>query len=343
MKRFLYIGITLLSMFIASGVSSEEQRATDILFQTTSAIFQNIKGQIIKIEGPGRGIIDIGRDKGVVKRMRLRVYKPGVPFKHPVTGETIGTTEEPVGMIEVTEVSSSESKVRLIEGYMKEGYKVATQQEPFKVLFYQDTGVDYFWADKFHKKLSSLKNITLIDAPIEDYSDDKLFELADKKEADLILALSGSIEKDRMVVKERLLWADGVEVFAKTVEVPLSEVRTLRKQSGEEVVAMDKPLLVFTLPMNARMMVFGDFDGDHTKELAVGTDDEITIYRVHPAELQEVATVEVSSSDALIWLDSIDFDKDGRDEIVLTYYDGIKRRPISHVIKIENFIKDRTD
>ncbi len=312
------------------------------LAKQTREFFIPVKGKITTLISPSEAIINRGLKEGIHKAMRLKVLKPGVPFRHPVTGEIVGTTDEPVGLVEVIQVSTHEARVRLIEGYMDQGFKVATQTETFRVLFHQDRGVDYYWADRYHKNLSKIPNIALVDAPIEDYSMDQLFKLADQKRADLILTLSGHIAKAFMVITQRLLWADGVMIMAKTVRVPLEEIRKLQVASGQEILTMDKPLLIFTLPMDARMMTFGDFDGDRKRDIAVATDSEIFIYGLSPAELEEEGKIELPSTGGLLWLDSIDIDGDSNDELLYTYFDENRKKPVSFIVKITLLQQEET-
>jgi len=339
MKRLLsaiVIGILLIGTCWGTDATS-----LFTLFKSTEAFFRNVKGRIVHRTDIGTAIINIGSADGIVLKMRLRVLKPSVPFRHPVTGEIVGTTDEPVGYVEVIKVSEDKAIVRLIEGKMAVGYKVATPSEPFRVLFHQDTGVDYYWADQYHKKLSKIKNISLIDAPIEDYSTEELYKLADEKEADMILTLSGYIERDKMIITQRLLWADGVTISTKTVKVSLQEVKKLQIRAGQAILSMDQPLLIFTLPIDAKMITFGDVNGDSLKELAVATDTDIYLYRLYPAELQELGEFELPNSRALIWFDAIDIDNDGKDELSYTIFDDVHEKPISYIAKISNFKKGK--
>lgn len=59
--------------------------------------------------------VDLGRGDGVAVGQRLRVVRPGAPLVHPVTGETLGTADEPIARLEVTAVAERFAATRVLQ------------------------------------------------------------------------------------------------------------------------------------------------------------------------------------------------------------------------------------
>ena len=58
--------------------------------------------------------VDLGRAAGAAVGQRLRVVRAGAPLVHPVTGETLGTVDEEVAVLEVTSVAEKFSTARVV-------------------------------------------------------------------------------------------------------------------------------------------------------------------------------------------------------------------------------------
>jgi hypothetical protein len=93
-------------------------------------------------------------------------------------------------------------------------------------------------------------------------------------------------------------------------------------QSGKELFSRreGEALLQLDLPFNARFITVGDIDGDMKKEMVISTGKNIRVY-TPGVDLQPAfggTEIKGSARDNHIWLDVIDLNKNGKDEIIIT-------------------------
>jgi hypothetical protein len=75
---------------------------------------------------------------------------------------------------------------------------------------------------------------------------------------------------------------------------------------------------MYSLPYGVRFVATGDFDGDGKQEIMLSTGKYARAYQ--PAvDLQLLWEVRGTASDDHLWIDSIDLNKNGKDEIVITF------------------------
>jgi len=297
----------------------------------TMSYFKPLTGKIMMVEGK-KVTVNIGAKDSVRKGMRFQIMREEAPFKHPVTKEPLGKLESLAGKFEIKEVSADSSSGEVLEGNAKEGDKIRISEIKVNVLFCQSKDTDWHLADSYYRTLKDSGRFNLLDTSVDTDLPSKAVEEAKRLRAEVALLLVADRTDSGAVLTQRLFWAsDGVpfsEVNATidpafSREVGLGD--TFFKPSGEEA------WLTLELPLDARHITACDIDGDGKKEVALASGKGISFYSIG-ADVQPAhggLKIESSSIDDILWLDSIDLNGNGRDEIIIT---SMKRNEVSSYV-----------
>ena len=118
---FLFLVLALPVLFLISGpgegfalpAEAAAQKAIegniDDIAKTIQTYFPKVVGKVVSAEGESIKV-DLGRGSGISEGILLTVFREKEPFNHPVTGIPLGTFEDEVGTIEVTQVDDHQSK-----------------------------------------------------------------------------------------------------------------------------------------------------------------------------------------------------------------------------------------
>jgi hypothetical protein len=314
MKRILFV---LISFFVAVQAFGAEQDPVTKLKDDTMSYFKPQSGKVLRLEG-GKVFVSIGEKEGLKPGMRLRVLREGAPFVHPVTKELLGNIESTVGKIEINEVQAEASSGRMVEGEAKEGDRVRISETKVRLFFCQDKSIDWYLADDFYRKLKSTGRIEMVDTSIETDDETKVLAEAKKAGAEVALLVTAKEADKATLMRERLYWvADGVKFIDTEVKVAADYAKDLK--FGEEFFTPHAggAVATFDLPFGARFIAVGDVYGDGKQEIVLSTGKDIRIY-LPGADLIPMGEVKGSVKDDHIWIDTIDLNKDGKDEIVVT-------------------------
>lgn len=318
MKRY-FILLLIPLLFLTSRSYGDEHFKG--LTEKTLAYFQALQGKVIEVSGETLKI-DIGNDKGVKKGLRLKVFKEGTPFYHPVTGEFVGYIDQYKGIIEVIKVGSNSSVCKVLQGDIEKGDTVRVSPlTKTRVLFHQNTGVDYYLGDAYYKDLKKTGKFDLVDAPIEDLSINELVKLAREKNAEAIISLSSKEESDKIVLTQKLIWADGTVFGSDSIEIEPSYVRSLREGAEFLLAGTDEPLISYDLPFDAELIAVGDVNGDKEHELLLSDGVDIYVYK-YDVDLSFLYLLKGNTTERIVYLDVMDFDKDNRDEVIVSAISG---------------------
>jgi len=314
MKRILFI---LISFFIAVPAFGAEQDPVTKLKDYTMAYFKPQSGKVVRLEG-GKVFVSVGEKEGLKPGMRLRVLREGAPFVHPVTKELLGNVESTVGKIEIKDVQAESSYGSMVEGEAKEGDRVRLSETKVRLFFCQDKSIDWYLADDFYRKLKSTGKIELVDTALESDDETKVLAEAKKAGAEVALIVTAKEADKATLMRERLYWvADGVKFIDTEVKVGEDYAKDLK--FGEEffVPHAGGAMTMFDLPFGARFIAVGDLYGDGKQEIILSTGRDIRIY-LPGADLKLMGEVKGSGKDDHLWIDTIDLNKDGKDEIIVT-------------------------
>lgn len=309
-------------LIVLSGVSFAQDPVSRLRDETLS-YFKPLKGKVTTVNG-GVLTADLVAESGVRKGMRLSVFREGMPFLHPVTKEPMGKVEAPVGKAEVRSVTDSGSTAEIVKGSAKEGDILRISEMKVRLLFYQDRGVDWNLAEAYYQLLKGSGRFELIDSALDSADDATVVAEAKKKNAEAVLMLTSRESEKEIFLRQRILWADDSSLLAdREVKVDVALVKELRSAQGmaAPLSAAGDVLLFFDLPFSATLMAAGDVNGDGTAELIMGSGRELRVYSVG-ASLHDLYGLKGSISDDFLWVDTMDMNADGKDEIIVTSIGG---------------------
>jgi hypothetical protein len=314
MKRILLI--LVFSIVMVSFAFAEEDPITR-LKDSTLMFFKPVTGKITSVEG-NKAEMDIGRKNEIMPGMRLNVLSEGEPFIHPVTGEMLGRVESMTGKVEVKDVREETSSGVIVEGNAKAGDKVRISGTKVKVLFCQDKKIDWYLADEYYRKLKETGRIEMIDTALETSDETLVVNEARRLGAEIALMLTSKEADKGTQVMQKLLWvSDGSKFFETDVKVDVAYAKELK--FGEEYFtpSTGEAILAYNLPFGARFVTTGDFDGDGKQEIMLSTGRDARAY-LPATDLQFLWEVKGSGADDHLWIDSVDLNRNGKDEIVIT-------------------------
>ncbi|MFH1025543.1 MAG: hypothetical protein V1764_02560, partial [Nitrospirota bacterium] len=180
-------------------------------------------------------------------------------------------------------------------------------------------------AEFYYRKLKGTGRFQIIDTALETDKPDEVLEEARRLHADVVLHLTMKKAEAETFLAQDLYWvSDGLKFGATETKVDTALAKDLA--SGEKFFRMEKdqPLTQFEVPTSAKFLIMCDVDGDRKKELIFSTGRDLIVYALdrdlHPA-LGGV-TIKGSMQDHHIWIDSMDLNKNGKDEIIITSMKG---------------------
>lgn len=301
-----------------AGISYAQDTITKMR-DDTLVYFQPLRGKVISVDGKTL-TSDIGLKSGIRKGMRFTVFKEGVSFLHPVTKEPMGRIDTPAGKAEAKETSSDSSTLALIKGDVRVGDALRISEIKPKVLFFQDKSVDWSLGDIYYQLLKEAGRVELIDTPLDSGDDSKILAEAKRLHADAALILYSKTSGKETILAQKLLWVEEPSEFASNeAKVDIALLKDLEFSKGlyAPATGAGDALLHYDLPFRARLVAAGDVDGEGKQKLIISTGRELRIY-LPGASLQNVYNIKMPANDDPIWLDTIDMNSDGRDEVIAT-------------------------
>lgn len=282
--------------------------------------FKPLTGTLMVVEGK-EAIINLGRKDSVKAGMRFSIFREEAPFKHPVTKEPLGFMESLIGKLEVKEVYEEKSSCEIINGDVKVGDRVRISAMQVDMLFYQSPDIDWYIADTYYKTLKDTNRFHLIDTDIETHEIEKIITKAKELGAEVVLFISMKESDTGAILQQKLFWTSDSVQFSEINSTIGSEFLS-ELSIGDKYFKLseEKSRIDIDMPVDAFMIAEGDVDGNEQQELVVSTDRDILIFTLG-VDLQPALngmTIKGSSSDNIIWLDTLDLNRNGKDEIIIT-------------------------
>ncbi len=317
--------VFLLFLFLAVCADALADGAPlDGLLRETASYFTPLQGKIVSLEGK-QALISVGPNSGAKAGMRLQVFREDAPFRHPVTKEPLGKLEVPTGKVQLKDVAEYTAIGEVIEGEAKVGDTVRISKTKINLLFCQSRDTDWQVAEYYYRKLKESGRFNMIDTALEpDRAEDVIGE-ARRLRADAALHIRTKRAADGASLVQDLYWASDGTPFG-SAEARLDDALPRELTVAEKYFSTEKhaPLTAFEVPPSARLLVMCDADGDGKKELIFSAGNDIIVYAMdkdlHPA-LGGI-TIAGGARDNHIWIDAIDLNKNGRDEIIVTSMRG---------------------
>lgn len=319
----LLFAFMLFALCFNNAVYAEDNPLNRMRDETIS-FFKPMTGNIITVDAK-KIIVNVGTKDAVRKGMRFNILREEAPFKHPVTKEPLGKLESLIGKLEIKEVSTDSSTGDIIEGDAKEGDKVRISEIKVNLLFCQSKDIDWHIAESYYRNLKETGRFTIIDTGIDTDNPSKVIEEAKRLHAEVALLLTSRNAESGTLLTQRLFWvSDGLKFSETEINIDTAFAKELK--FGEEFFKpqIEEAGLQLDLPIAARLITLSDVDGDGKQEIVLSTDKEVRFYTLG-ADLQPAfggITITGSTSDNYLWIDSIDLNKNGRDEIIITSMKG---------------------
>jgi hypothetical protein len=288
----------------------------------TISYFKPMTGEITILEDK-KVVINLGTKDSVKIGMRFNILREEAPFRHPVTKKLLGKLESSVGRLEIKEAGLDSSIGAIIEGEAKEGDKVRISGVKVNMLFCQSKDIDWYLADSYYRTLKETGRFNMLDTGIETDNPLKVIEEAKRLNAEVALLLTAKAADSGTILTQKLFWvSDGLKLYEMDTKADVAYANEMR--FGEEFFTPYKEAgLKFDLPFNLKFVTTGDIDGDGKQEFIFSTGKDINVYVL--ADLQPAlggVQIEGSSIDDHIWLDSIDLNRNGKDEVIITSMKG---------------------
>lgn len=320
---FLAVSILFFIRFSYSFAHAEDN-PFDRLRDETLSFFKPMEGSITSFEET-EAIINLGAKDGVKAGMRFRILREGAPFTHPVTREPLGKIESLIGMLEIKRVDTDFSEGEIIKGEPQEGDKVRISGIKMDLLFYQSGNTDWYLADTYYRKLKDSERFNMIDTALETDDPARVIEEARNLNADIVLFLTSEASESGTVLIQRLMWVSDGHKFSE-IKTEIDSSYTEEMKLGKEFLMpyQKDPWLKINVSSEARLITTADIDGDGNKEIILSTGKNVNAF-IFGVELQPAAggvRIEGSPSDDHLWLDAIDSNGNGRDEILITSMKG---------------------
>jgi hypothetical protein len=321
-SRFVLFLIVFCVIACSAGNAFSEDPVARLKDETL-AYFRPLKGKVTGVEG-NLVSADLGTKSGVKAGMRLIVLREGAPFLHPVTKEPLGKTEAAVGTVQVNEVREDGALLSVMKGDVRQGDLLRISEMKVRMLFFQDKSVDWGLAEHYYRLLKESGRIEFVDTPLDTGDDEAVLEEARKKDCTVALALRGTEAGGVMVVRQTLFWVEGsAKIAEEEMKVESSYVKELNLGEAmySPTVSAGDALLFFDLPFSGRLVASGDLYGDGHMELIITSGRYIRVF-APGASLQNLYEIKGGSSDDFLWIDTLDIDGDGKDEIIVTSMRG---------------------
>jgi hypothetical protein len=273
-------------------------------------------------------LVRLREDARPLPGMRLRIFRKGEPFLHPVTGETIVQGERPVGTGEVKEAGEGSAGLMLVEGEAAPGDVVRISSGRVRMLFYQSESVDWDVSEEYYFWLKDTGRFAIAETSPGPHSMETATGIARDMGAKVVLIINSAGSPAQPGLSHSLVWASNGKVILNE-EFPLDIVQISTLKIGEEYFTPDrnKPVSKLKIPYTANLIATGDLDGNGEHELLAASGSSIYFYsvsaRLEPAfESRKEISIKGSLGSSYVWLEAVDLDHDGKDEILLSSISG---------------------
>jgi len=284
------------------------------------AYFNRVDGSVEKVDEE-YAWIRIEGEVLLTRGMRFSVFRDGGIFLHPVTNEPIGTSDEYIGKMEVTDEDPVDGlyKCAILNGDISAGDKIRITSSRIKLAFFQDRSSDWTIAELFHDALKETARFEILESFTSTYEPEVLTELSRKLGAEAVLMFSTSSVKRSKQLNIKLYWAEDSKMFS-AIEEPLNQedVEVIPDDTKSFLTSSGKTGLQKIYELDGgNLFAIGDVYGDGRDNVVIGDGSKVVIYSVND-ELQEIWSVKGPRSGSILSIDMLDANNNGRPEIFVT-------------------------
>lgn len=336
---FNFVCLEMSSLCLLATAHAEES-PLDSMIDETLTYFTPMTGKITQIEDK-KAILNLGTKDSVKPGMRFRIVREVAPFKHPVTKEILGNLESTVGIAEIKEVRTDSSTAHIIRGDASLGDRVRISAMSVKMLFCQTSDIDWYIADSYYRKLKETGRFEIIDTSIETEDRTEIIKEAKRLKADIAILLTAKTTNSKTLLSHKIFWvSDGALLHEMNEKIESTYTKELK--FGEEFFThyREEAILKFNLSFNSKIITTGDVNGDGDHEIIISTDNKVKIYTlgVDLRPTQGGLHIKGAGNDNYLWIDSIDYNGNGIDEIIITSMRGKKIKSFIYELSGTEFI-----
>ncbi len=301
--------------------------------------FTPMEGTVDTQEGD---TLEVSLDGDTIAAMgaRFGIFRKGAPYLHPVTKQVIVQGETSVGTAEVTASGPGWATLVLINGEAGEGDVVRVSSGKVKALFYQEAGVDWDIAEEYYFWLKDTGRFTLAETVPGKVSHEEIAAIASEWGTDIAIIVAPAGTPAEPQLRQTLMWVSDYKVFSvELAHIRPGELSTFKK--GEEYFIPDKdiPTIEYRIPHTATLIAAGDIDGDGEQEILLAAGSSIHFFSagasLEPAfKSRDEVILKGKIGQIPVWLETVDLDRDGLDEILLSVQRG--RTTMSFIYEYKN-------
>jgi hypothetical protein len=184
-------------------------------------------------------------------------------------------------------------------------------------LFYQGN-LDWYLGDAYYHSLLDSDRFELIDTGLQSATVADIIAEAKAKGAEVAVILGSEESKNSVEVTQKLYWVSDGKQFSDTkTSVHVASVKQLKFSAGLFAPREGEALLTYKLPFGAKRIAVGDFNGDGSPDIVLASGDHVAIYKPEMT-LKLLWEFDPPGTGEILWIDSIDIKKNGRDAILVT-------------------------
>jgi len=143
--------------------------------------------------------------------------------------------------------------------------------------------------------------------------------------------LKSSKQNSSLKLTQEIYWVkDKKFLLNSEIELNQTAIGELRKKYASLIVPEGHTLLSFRLSRSVNRVATGNFDDKSQNQILVASNSEISLYTLD-VDLKLKSNYEIPVGGDILWFDTGDIDKDGKDEIVITVKNN--DRVLSSIIK----------
>ncbi len=356
-KRSAYLFILLSLALTASAAEKplgvEEYSSVDELAMTVASYFPKVQGEVTSVQGDTLTIA-LGKKDGLTQNMELTVWRDARDLRHPVTGAVIGTAEEEIGTVEITETAESTAtavfKKKIKDARAGDKARITPKRISIAVVPVRSEKPEI--VRDLAERLGELGRFSVLEQEkVALYLRDK-----SRRDAQLVRQMAGAFNLDAVVsvgaypaeekwlVTTKIFYGDDGSLLD-TIVVMLSAA-SKREALGEvrPFFAPPKALLETTpdLPFPARFFQAADFDGDGEIEYVFSDESRLSLYRLTSSGWRELWVENVPPQNRTIKhiaIDAADVNGNGKPEIFVTAM--LHKKVFSYALEAKDGVSQR--
>ncbi|HDO22897.1 MAG TPA: VCBS repeat-containing protein [Nitrospirae bacterium] len=313
--------VILITLIMCIGVNSfaDKTEKKDIFSDFADdavSYFAPVSGTVTGVKGD-IAEIGIGRSEGIRKGMRLKVFREGEEFRHPVTGEFLGKIESESGSVEVVDVEEKESSVKVLSGDIKAGDRVRISSGTLPIFFYQTRSVDWAVGDALYRKFKDTGRFQIVETGVDKDDVGVMLNEAEKHKVVYCVFVEQRKIEGHEMLEVSLYYPDGTRFYKRARRISDEKMKELKFGYSFLKKVETSFQLSYEVPSSTDFISSCDLNGDGSRELVMAIDTDIEVFKFG-VTLKLLYFRNTGRLNEIVALGCQDIDNDGKAEIVVT-------------------------